>query len=290
MKFLREYTNEDLPLIKSYSSYIETLSYFYKPSYVHLWKDRNDIYIYEGTFGLYIYLKAYNAFLLPWSANMYEALGELQEIAKAEGLDELNIKSIPDKYLHYFHDDRYDIFRDRDLDEYIYLQEKLIGLSGRQLQSKRNHISQFVKAYPNHQLVAMEKGDADEILEMTEIWVNNMPEEFQNDLRDEFVSIKRAFQFWDDFELSGTILKVEDKIIAYTIGEAQNNEVIVHYEKADTNYHGAYTMINREYQLNYAPHSLFVNRMEDAGIEGLRKAKESYKPIRMVQKWDAKLK
>lgn len=290
MKFLRKYRDEDLPLIKSYSSYIETLSYFYKPSFVHLWKDHNDIYIYEGTFGLYIYMKAFNAFLLPWSANMYEALDELRQIAKAEELDQLVIKSIPDKYLHFFHDDRYDLFRNRDLDEYIYLQEKLIGLSGRQLQSKRNHISQFMKSYPECKVVAMEKKDSEKILEMTKAWIDNMPDEFKKDLQDEYVTLERAFQFWDEFEFSGAILKDDEKIVAYSIGENQNNEVVVHYEKADTSYHGAYSMINKEYQQNFAPHKLFVNRMEDAGVEGLRKAKESYKPIRMVQKWEAKLK
>lgn len=286
MKFLRPYTNEDLPLLEKYSSYIDTLSYFYKPSFIHLWKEYNDTYIYEGMYGLYIYIKANNYFLMPWTKDMQEALKELKEIAKIEELP-LVIKSIPDEFLQYFDDTEFELRRDRNLDEYIYLQEKLIGLSGRHLQSKRNHISQFVKNYPLYSIEELKKENEEEVLAMTKEWLTAMDEEHQKMLKAEYLTIENAFSSWDVFDFSGAILRIEGKIVAYTLAEKQNNCVVVHYEKANTNYHGTYTMINREYELNYAPKVLFVNRMEDAGVEGLRKAKESYKPIRMVQKWRA---
>lgn len=289
MKFLRPYEAEDLPLLERYSQHVDTLSYFYKPSFVHLWKNHDDIHLAEGKHGLYIHLKKSNCFLMPWAKNLPAAIEELTNIAKEEEL-ELRIKSIPDEFLHHFNDMEFNLERDRNLDEYIYLQEKLIGLSGRHLQSKRNHISQFVKAYPSYEISQLRKEDSEEILEMTRIWLSGMPEEYKIMLNDEYESIERAFSSWDSFEFSGTVLKVDDKIVAYTLGEKQEDCVIVHYEKANTEYHGAYAMINREYELNHAPKVLFVNRMEDAGIEGLRRAKESYKPIKMVQKWSAFLK
>ena len=117
-----------------------------------------------------------------------------------------------------------------------------------------------------------------------------MPEESRKQLEAEYLTIERAFDYWDSFDFIGAKIILDDKIIAYTIGEKHGDATVVHYEKARAQYHGAYTMINREYQATFAPSTLYVNRMEDAGIDGLRKAKESYKPLKMVEKWKATLK
>jgi len=288
MRLFKKLEDSDLELIESYSSLIDTNSYYYKPSFAYLWAEHTNLHLYKGEYGLYQYLKANGTFLMPLSQDMPNALRELKRVAKEENIPIL-VKSIPDNYSHFFENDRIELTRDRNLDEYIYSKESLETLSGRALQSKRNHISQFMKNYHDYTLERLTVDSKDEVLEMTSLWLSSMPDEYQKMLKAEYITIERAFKYWNNFDLSGAIIRVEGKIIAYTIGEKQDDTIVVHYEKANTSYHGAYAIINREYQRKIAPNALYVNRMEDAGIEGLRKAKESYKPIKMLEKWQAKM-
>jgi hypothetical protein len=68
-----------------------------------------------------------------------------------------------------------------------------------------------------------------------------------------------------------------------------SDTVIVHVEKAFQDYRGAYQFINREFVKKIAPGYKYVNREDDIGDEGLRKAKESYYPIFMLEKFTATL-
>ena len=83
----------------------------------------------------------------------------------------------------------------------------------------------------------------------------------------------------------GAIICIEDKCAAYTFGEMLNPEtLVIHVEKAHTQYEGGYQVINNLFLKNYWKNVKFVNREQDLGIGGLRRAKESYKPIKMIKK------
>lgn len=282
------YNDGYIPLLREYSSYLNTKSYYYSPSYTALWCLRDDTHIYEGEYGIYIYRKASNSFFLPMAKEMDKAIKELEGIAREENIP-LAVKSITEEYLPFF-EDRFSLERDRNLDEYIYLKDKLVALSGKHLQSKRNHISQFRKAYPEYKSEPLAKDDKEEVLAFTASWIDTMPDYMRMQLENEYITIEKAFEHWELFDFHGAIIRVDGKIIAYTIAEKQDDTIVVHYEKADTSFHGAYAMINNEFLSKYAPDAIFINRMDDDGIEGLRKAKESYKPEKMIEKWCATLK
>lgn len=91
-------------------------------------------------------------------------------------------------------------------------------------------------------------------------------------------------------ECLGGMLLVDNKVVAVTFGEALNQDtVVIHIEKANTDFRGAYQAINRHYLQNHWSDYTYVNRQQDLGIEGLRKAKMSYHPLRLVEKFNARV-
>ena len=98
-------------------------------------------------------------------------------------------------------------------------------------------------------------------------------------------AILEALDNFSTLGFSGGLICVDDKCAAYTFGEMLNNEtLVIHIEKAHMEYEGAYQAINNLLLKNCCVNSIYVNREQDLGIEGLRRAKESYKPIRMIKK------
>ncbi|UCD02537.1 MAG: DUF2156 domain-containing protein [Promethearchaeota archaeon] len=96
------------------------------------------------------------------------------------------------------------------------------------------------------------------------------------------------YEALDNFEtlgFSGGLLCVEDKCAAYTFGEMLNERtLVIHIEKAHAEYQGSYQAINNLLLKNCCVDAIYVNREQDLGIEELRRAKESYKPLRMIKK------
>ena len=101
-------------------------------------------------------------------------------------------------------------------------------------------------------------------------------------------AILELFADWDYFKLQGGALRLDGRIIAFTFGEQLNTDtVVVHVEKADPNIRGAYPAINQGFVANCWAGMTYINREEDMGEPGLRKAKESYKPEKMIEKYNA---
>ncbi|HQI78527.1 MAG TPA: phosphatidylglycerol lysyltransferase domain-containing protein, partial [Petrotogaceae bacterium] len=107
----------------------------------------------------------------------------------------------------------------------------------------------------------------------------------------EKIAIFRALENFDKLGLTGGILKVSGKIAGFTFGEPISEDtVLIHIEKADPDTKGAYTAINQVFLEKQWKHMSYVNREEDLGLEGLRKAKESYHPVKMIEKYGCEFK
>ncbi|MGE4272128.1 MAG: DUF2156 domain-containing protein [Desulfitobacterium sp.] len=179
----------------------------------------------------------------------------------------------------------------RDSFDYIYLAEKLATLAGRKLQAKRNHINRF-QANNNWSFELLTQENLAECWNMNLEWCrrNNCKDDEQ--LRAEYCAVKKDFDYFTVLELEGGIIRVEGKIVAFTMGERLNSDTyIVHVEKAFSEIQGAYQIINREFVkwiVETYPDIIYVNREEDMGYEGLRKAKLSYHPDKMEEKYLAR--
>lgn len=190
-----------------------------------------------------------------------------------------------------------DVFRispDRDYSDYIYLREKLATLAGKKLQQKRNHCNKFRKLYPNYEYRELTPDLIPQCLALEEQWCTGKTDEMEEnrdqngleELPEELRSMGRAFRRWNDLSLRGGAVFVEGKMVAFTYGCPINyNTFDVCVEKADTSYEGAYNIINQEFARHLPEQYVYLNREEDMGLEGLRKAKLSYRPERILEKY-----
>lgn len=173
---------------------------------------------------------------------------------------------------------------DRDLADYLYEGEKLRTLSGKKLHAKRNHINKFLSLYENWQYEEITGANRMECVEMAqEWWERNREEGTEKEM--EIRVVLSALQYLEALELKGGLLRVDGSVQAFAIGEPVNEDTfVVHFEKAFSDVEGAYPMINREFVRHAAAGYRYINREDDAGSEGLRKAKLSYYPLKLLQK------
>ncbi len=228
------------------------------------------------------------------SGNIIPAIAAMQQDALSdghdfvmEGLSKANVAELQQLFA-----DTFEFTAQRDYFDYIYFVEKLASLSGKKLHAKRNHINYFKKNFTWHfELISAE--NLAECREMNRVWcIQNKCFE-DGRLSEEYCAVKRCFDYYDALGLEGALLRKDGEVIAYTMGEKLNsNTYVIHIEKAFSDIRGSYQMINREFAEvihEKYPEILYMNREEDVGQEGLRKAKLSYYPDDMEEKYQAKL-
>ena len=176
----------------------------------------------------------------------------------------------------------YNIFHDRNMDNYIYLSEKLSTLSGKKLHSKRNHINNFKKMY-DYEFCMLKDENINEVKDFLEEWYKKkIPDD--ETLLYEKTAVFNGLKFRKELEMKGAYIKVDGKVIAFTMGDKMTSDMaVIHFEKADTDYNGAYAVINMEFVKNCWQNVKYINREDDMGIEGLRKSKLSYYPYTLKE-------
>lgn len=182
---------------------------------------------------------------------------------------------------------KFEIEYDRDAADYVYEAEKLATLSGKKLHSKRNHINKFKLVHEgNWSYETLTKDNLEECFQMALKWRNLNGCEEDEEKNAEMCVTLNSLRLFEELGMSGGILRVDGVIAAFTVGEAINEDTfVVHIEKAYADMDGAYTVINQQFVENEVlGHYQYVNREDDVGVEGLRKAKLSYKPVFLVEK------
>ena len=172
-----------------------------------------------------------------------------------------------------------------DFNDYVYTSEALINLSGKKLHSKRNHLNTFKNTY-EYEYRKMTDDDFEECLVLSKKLMLKSREEDSLSFKAEFKSLENMVNNFNVLDVKGAVIVIDGKIAAFSIGEKLNeNCALIHIEKADTKYNGIYAAINNEFVKNEWSQFEFINREEDMGAEGLRKAKLSYRPHHMVRKY-----
>ena len=182
--------------------------------------------------------------------------------------------------------ENYVFFEEEDAADYIYLTEDLSTLRGKKYHSKRNHIANFSKSFDWEYATVNDK-NKDLVKECAQNWYNeNLSLDDDNSLLSEKEGIFTILDNLDVLKAKGGCVLVDGKVIAFAIGSPINNEVFdIHFEKALADFQGAYSVINREFAKNDLAEYKYINREDDLGIEGLRKAKLSYKPVKLLNKY-----
>jgi len=186
---------------------------------------------------------------------------------------------------------RFDIAKERDYFDYVYDTRELISLSGRRFHKKKNNCNHFEKSYQGrYEYRRLSEFDFDECVEFMKKWSLNKATQSET-LDNETIAITKLLDNYSslDFKISGIF--IDSSLEAFSIGEYLNNDMaVIHVEKANPDIRGLYSTINRLFLLNEFSDTKYVNREEDMGIEGLRRAKLSYNPVRFIEKYSITLK
>ena len=218
-------------------------------------------------------------------------IGMLKDQAKAEG-HVLRIHGVFPEMEEWFNREfpgRFDYRLDRDYFDYIYLRKELAELKGKNFQPKRNHVNKFKRTY-NYRYTPLTADMIPHCLELEEKWCEQHGCDEEQSLINERKALNSALRHFEELELTGGALWVDDEIVGFTYGAPVNKDTFaVHIEKADSRIDGAYNILNQEFALHILEKYIYLNREEDLGLVGLRKAKLSYRPVILLEKGYAQL-
>lgn len=183
---------------------------------------------------------------------------------------------------------KFEITEHRDYADYVYRVSDLINLAGKKYHGKRNHLARFYEN--NWSFEPITADNVAECLEMNQRWSLENADTKEDGVLAERCAVRLCLTHMEELGCFGGLLRVNGEVAAYTVGERLSSDtVVVHFEKAFSRIQGAYPAINREFLSRMCGDYTYVNREEDLGIEGLRRAKESYHPAFLVTKYGVTL-
>ena len=219
--------------------------------------------------------------------NIKRAVDYLTEYCKGKECPLVFYNVTPEMFsqLEAWYPARFTVEYDRDIADYVYETEKLATLAGKKLHGKRNHINKFKNLYPDWTYETLSDENVEECFQMALKWRNQNGCEDDPEKNSEMCVTLNSLRLYKELDLTGGVLKAGGKIVAFTIGEPLCGDTfVVHIEKAFADVEGAYPMINQQFVQHECMEYKYVNREEDTGAEGLRKAKLSYKPAFLEEK------
>jgi len=220
-----------------------------------------------------------------------EALDAAIASAKAAG-QRFSMHSLPLWYcdkLRTIMPGRFRITREDRLDDYVYASDDLINLRGKIYQAKRNHINRFMSIYGRrHEYAKYDISMADDCMMIYDEWMS--AHEITDELRGERDSVFRALYHANELAAVGGVILVDGRPEAFSMGERLTDDMaVIHIEKANPRIPELFSLINREFVSHEFSAYAWINREEDMGNEGLRRAKQSYHPAMMIEKYNAVL-
>jgi len=279
---------ENLEKILSHNT--ERLGWEYSFAMTHIWNSRgnaevcflSDMAIIRSMWGG---RRIYYPPILVDQRHLCRAVSLIENECRIESVP-LDIRGLEFEQMQRFDGSRYDISTSRDNCDYIYSTDDLITLKGKAFHSKRNFITRFKATYPDYNFrVYNDELDRKNIFALYEKW--NATTEHETYALEQLV-ITRALDYRVELNLQIGVLYVNDNLVAFSISDISNHNIAhTFFEKADKDYIGSFQAINQFSAQAFLSNHKFVNRQEDLGIEGLRKAKLSYHPIKLLEKYRA---
>lgn len=255
-----------------------------------LW-GRQKATVHQGNLAFFCQFNRRSVYLFPLGENLKPTLDAIISDSRKRGipcrLTSLTREDI--QLLEQWYPGQFYFQPDRDSYDYIYSIDALADLSGKKLQKKRNHCNRFHLLHPHCESFPITEENTPAVLAMVEAWyAQKKAADPTASFHLEQAAITRALRYRDSLGLEGIALTEKGRIIAMTLGSFLSEDTFdVQFEKALDDYDGAYAFINREFarflRKKY-PALKWLNREDDLGIEGLRKAKLSYCPDRLVEK------
>lgn len=278
---------KDIPTLKAYYSAYPARQCDRSAGATVMWRDYfdNRYTVIDGTIIFSSDFKGGLCFSYPIGRNIDGALDEIEKHCSESNIP-MVLCSVNKKELEKLKE-KYSVIEadaDRNWFDYLYEKDAMLNLIGRKYATPRNHINKFRKLYADWSFEPINEKNIAELIEFT----SNFTFHAQKD-ESAALELKMCIEVLENYEaygMLGGVLRVDGKVIGYSIGEIIGDTLFCHIEKADISYAGAYQMLTNQYLRMYAADDevKFVNREEDCGDEGLRKSKLSYHPVELIEK------
>ncbi|MBD3203886.1 DUF2156 domain-containing protein, partial [Candidatus Woesearchaeota archaeon] len=232
----------------------------------------------HAEFKHHLIIRSKNKFYPPVGKEPEKIIREIFEKNK-----KIKFVRIDEKTAHKLIDD-FSVEEQRDMNDYVYEIKKLRELKGSDYEEKRNLINQFEKNNPD--VCALSKHTVEEFFHLQRRWCDIRNCQENEGLLSENRAIIQTLKNIDQLNISGICIRVDNEIQGFAIGERLNDDTYVeHFEKGNTEYTGIYQYLLREFAKFIPEKFRYLNREQDLGIPGIRKAKKSYNPAYMVKKY-----
>lgn len=278
----------DIELIREYTRKADTDNCEFSVANIFMWNDVEKLHcaVFDEVL---VYRLIDNGKAIYSPVSLPDNTKEFIEMLKRDALDNgcgfmLNNLSVQMmEQLQEIFGDRFKFDYDRADSDYIYSVEELIKLSGSKYHSKKNNLNKFLK---NNEFVyeKISRNNIEECLLMKNNWAERKSN--REEYEEELLILDKAFSEYEKFGFIGGLIRIKGEVVAFCFGEELNEEVFVtHFEKAYDDIPGLYQAINQQFAANSISGYKYVNREDDMGHEGIRKAKLSYKPVYLRDKF-----
>ncbi len=289
----KEIKIEDIEVISPYLHAYPSRQCDRAPGTVAMWRN---VYGYkyaikDGTIVFSFEIDNETAYTHPIGRNPGLIFKELEKLNVSKGelrLCSVNNSELPEVLKLY---PQAECCKNRDWFDYLYEKEALTNLTGRKYNTPRNHINKFKKLYSDWCFEEITTDNVEEVIKFTDSFTYGSDK--GEDAYTEKNLCVEVLNNYAKFAFIGGVLRVNGKIIGWSAGEKIGDTLICHIEKADITYHGAYQMLTNQFLRYFAandPEIKFINREDDSGDLGLRKAKLAYNPCELIEKNCLKIK
>ena len=171
--------------------------------------------------------------------------------------------------------------------DYLYNARDFVTYSGKRYSGQRNHVNKFKKNYPQYRFCELSSADREEILEFLREFARRQIEKGTTIAREELTSVYKLTDYLDVLGMKVGGIRVDGKLVSYSVGEVCGDQLIIHVEKALTQYEGIYAITAHEFAKHYVADGIeYINREDDSGDAGLRKSKLQYNPVALIDKYN----
>lgn len=225
-------------------------------------------------------------FTVPIGGDEGQGLDQIRTYCREAGLP-CRLCTVPAEYLRNLadHFQELNILQQPEYADYLYLAADLANFQGKKFGGQRNHLRKFLNTNPGWTFQELTQADIPEILRFLERCFRLDALSFQSAREEEKMTLE-VLNNYALYGMTGAVLRVDGEIIGFTLGEIIRDTLLLHIEKADRNYPGAYQMIVNQFALRAVEKGIvYINREEDMGDPGLRYSKLSYNPVTSLKKY-----
>lgn len=280
----KKLTLDDIPIIKPYYTFAQSRTCDFSVGGMFMWRRYYDMdYCIEGSC-LFSRLKDEQGTIyynLPLCEDVENALLTLRTREK-----NLRFCTIPEEYLSVFMKvfPQARITEQTDYFDYLYTALDLIELRGGKYHGQRNQISQFIRQNPDWRFVDIKDLPIGDVIDFFSFYCR-LESSTADTAVEENQKVLEVLQHMEQYQMLGGVLLVHNQIVGFSLGEIIGEILFTHVEKADRTYRGVYQMLTKQFAEKFGKGVRYINREEDMGDLGLRRAKESYHPVSLLKKY-----